>query len=429
MHKPMNRRHFLAQSTVAGAALSGWTALSSTSAAEGKGDKVRIGVMGTNGRGHALATEFAELPTAEVVYVCDVDRRAVDKTVGAVAKVQPQAPQGVGDFRRILDDAHVDALVVAAPDHWHAPATLLACAAGKHVYVEKPASHNPREGELMVEAARKHNRVVQVGTQRRSSPSIAEGLQRMRDGEIGRVLFARGWINSTRPSIGHGQTTAVPEWLDYDLWQGPAPEVAYRDNLIHYHWHWFWNWGTGELGNNGVHSLDLIRWGMGLDFPARVTCAGGKYFFDDDQQSPDTQLATYHFGDRAITWEHRTWHRRGFEDQSWGVTFYGDQGSLIVGGNELAIQDMAGKQIDRFSINRGEIEHLQNFVDCIRNGDRPNCDIEEGAKSALLCHLGNIAYRTGRTVNCDPTNGHIVGDEEQAQLWSREYRHGWEPRV
>lgn len=429
MNDSINRRGFMARSAAAGAAWSGLALAQSARAADAPSEKIRLGVMGTNGRGHALATGFAGLPGAEIAYVCDVDQRAVDKTAAAVEKAQDKKPEGVGDFRRILDDPQVDALVIAAPDHWHAPATILACAAGKHVYVEKPASHNPREGELMIEAARKHHRVVQVGTQRRSSPGIAEGLQRMREGEIGRVLFARGWINSTRPSIGHGQTVSAPEWLDYELWQGPAPEEAYRDNVVHYHWHWFWDWGTGELGNNGVHALDLIRWGMELGHPERVTCAGGKYFFDDDQQTPDTQLATFHFGDRAVTWEHRTWHRRGFEDQSWGATFYGDQGSLIIGSSEYALFDMEGKQIDQASINRGEVEHQQNFLDCIRSGDRPNCDIEEGAHSALLCHLGNIAYRTGRTVNCDPATGHIVGDDEQAQLWSREYREGWEPTV
>lgn len=429
MNDSINRRGFMARSAAAGAAWSGLALAQSVRAAEAPSEKIRLGVMGTHGRGHALATGFAGLPGAEIAYVCDVDQRAVDKTAAAVDKAQDKKPEGVGDFRRILDDPQVDALVIAAPDHWHAPATILACAAGKHVYVEKPASHNPREGELMIEAARKHHRVVQVGTQRRSSPGIAEGLQRMREGEIGRVLFARGWINSTRPSIGQGQTAAVPEWLDYELWQGPAPEEAYRDNVVHYHWHWFWNWGTGELGNNGVHALDLIRWGMELGPPERVICAGGKYFFDDDQQTPDTQLATFHFGDRAVTWEHRTWHRRGFEDQSWGATFYGDQGSLIIGSDEYTLFDMEGKQIDQASINRGEVEHQQNFLDCIRSGDRPNCDIEEGAQSALLCHLGNIAYRTGRTVNCDPANGHIVGDNEQAKLWSREYREGWEPVV
>src|SRR5690606_6819673 len=184
-------------------------------------------------------------------------------------------------FRRILDDKHVDALIIAAPDHWHAPATIMACNAGKHVYVEKPACHNPYEGELMIEAARKHKRVVQVGTQRRSSPTFLQAIERVHRGDLGKVYMARGWINSTRPNIGYGKPADVPENLNYELWQGPAPDRPYQDNLIHYNWHWFWHWGTGELGNNGIHALDVCRWGLRVDCPIQVTCGGGKFHFKD----------------------------------------------------------------------------------------------------------------------------------------------------
>jgi predicted dehydrogenase len=354
----------------------------------------------------------------------------MDKVTSAVAGRQSQPPKRVTDLRRIFDDAAVDAVAIATPDHWHGPATIMACAAGKHVYVEKPASHNPREGELMVAAARKHNRVVQLGTQRRSMPGIIEAIERVRAGEIGRVLMSRGWYTAARQTIGHGKPAAVPAGLDYALWQGPAPERPYRDNLVHYNWHWFWHWGTGELGNNGIHSLDLCRWGLGVDYPRRVVAGGGKYFFDDDQETPDTHTVTFDFGDKLITWEGRNWQRRGFEDAMFGFAFYGDRGSLVCGGNDYKIFDAGDKllasQTKGFT---GHDPHLKNFLECIHTGARPNADIEDGHKSTLMCHLGNIAYRTGETVDLDASTGQPKGNPAATALWSREYRAGWEPKV
>ncbi|MGH7134731.1 MAG: Gfo/Idh/MocA family protein, partial [Pirellulales bacterium] len=326
-----NRRAFVSQAAAASAALAVW---SETRAFEERSanNQLVVAVMGTNGRGQALARGFAQQPNCQVAYICDVDQRAVGKGMEAIGEQKAASPVGVQDFRRALDDRAVDALVVATPDHWHAPATILACSAGKHVYVEKPACHNGREGELMVAAARKNQRVVQLGTQRRSSSGMIEAIKRVQQAEFGRVLLARGWINSTRPSIGHGKEAPVPAYLDYSLWQGPAPERPYRDNLIHYNWHWFWNWGTGELGNNGIHALDVCRWGLEVDYPSSVVCGGGRFHFDDDQETPDTQIVTYNFGNKAINWEHRTWSKRGFEGDTFGVVFYGEAGSMVVTG-------------------------------------------------------------------------------------------------
>jgi predicted dehydrogenase len=423
MNIPITRREFLRRSTLAGAAGAAFSL-----GVLGATDRVRLGFMGMNGRGSDLARSFAKFADVEIAYVCDVDERAIAKGRQSAAADRP-APRAVRDFRRILDDPAVDALVIAAPDHWHAPAAILACAAGKHVYVEKPASHNAREGELAVAAARKFNRVVQVGTQRRSMPQIIEAMQKVRDGAIGRVLFARGWYTNTRGSIGRGRPAPVPAWLDWELWQGPAPERPFLDNIVHYNWHWFWHWGTGELGNNGIHALDLCRWGLGVDYPRRVTSGGGRYHFDDDQETPDTHVVTFDFGDKAIAWEGRSCQRHGYEGSMFGAAFYGEKGTLVTDGASYTLFDADDKPGAKVGGSGSDEPHLRNFLDCVRSGARPTADIEEGHKSTLLCHVGNIAWRVGRTLNCDPETGRIKGDRSAARLWSREYRLGWEPKV
>jgi predicted dehydrogenase len=390
-------------------------------------DTVTLAIMGVNGRGSDLARGFVRQKGVRIAYVCDPDERAIGKAKTAIAEKQKENVEGLADFRKALDDPKVDALVIAAPNHWHAPATILACAAGKHVYVEKPCCHNPREGELMVEAARKHKRIVQHGTQRRSSPGLQEAVERLRGGDVGRVMFARSWYNNRRGSIGHGNTTTVPAWLDYSLWQGPAPERPYRDNVVHYNWHWFWHWGNGELGNNGVHGIDVCRWGLGVDFPKRVTSSGNKYRWDDDQETPDTHLVTFDFDGCSLVWEGRSWSPRGFYNDMFGMSFYGEKGTLVMAENGYKIYDMQNKEIATGS--GGADNHLGNFLDCVRSGKRPNAEIEEGYKSALLCHLGNISHRVGRVLEIDSTNGRIKGDRDAEALWQREYRSGWEPKV
>ena len=430
MRGQVHRRRFLATTAATGAALATQRIVKASQAA-GANEKIVVGVMGVNGRGSGLARTFATQDGAEVAYICDVDERAVEKATAVVAQNQ-RAPKGVGDFRRILDDDSVDALVIAAPDHWHAPATIMAANAGKHVYVEKPCSHNPREGEMMVAAARKNDRVVQLGTQRRSYPKIQEAMQRLHEGVIGEVLFSKSWYNNRRGSIGRGKPAAVPAWLDFDLWQGPAPVKPFQDNVVHYNWHWFWHWGTGELGNNGVHSIDLCRWGLGVDYPTQVTSGGGRYRFDDDQQTPDTHVVTFDFGGKSMNWEGRSWHPRGSEGSGFGIAFYGEKGTMLLGGGGYTIYDMSsggGKQIENVDGSGGDNLHIGNFLTCIRQEARPNADIEEGHKSTLLCHLGNIAHRTGHTLHCDPSNGRIQDDPEAQALWGREYRPGWEPSV
>jgi predicted dehydrogenase len=439
MTDAIDRRHFLGMATAGGLAVAQANRNArGSAAAPGPNETIVVGVMGMGGRGTSHATAFAQIPGAEVAYVCDVDERRAGAAAEATAKVasggngKGKAPKAVGDFRRILDDPAVDALVIATCNHWHAPAAILACAAGKHSYVEKPCSHNPREGELLVAASRKYDRIVQMGNQRRSWPKIIEAIERIQGGAIGRPEFARCCYSNTRPSIGRGREVPVPAGLDYALWQGPAPSRPFHDNYLHYNWHWFWHWGNGELGNNGVHTIDVCRWGLDVHYPTRVTSAGGRYRFDDDQETPDTHVVTFEFPDRkAITWEGLSCSAYRPGGPGAEIVFYGDKGALAITEGGYAIVDLKGKPIEQVKGPGGDTGHQTNFLEAIRDrsGTRLNSEIAEGHKSTLLCHLGNIAHRTGRSLRCDEKDGRILGDEEATALWSREYAKEWEPTV
>ncbi len=395
----------------------------------GAHERLVVGVMGTGGRGTALAAAFENQPEVEVAYVCDVDRARADRAAAAVQRAGGRAPQAVQDFRKILDDRTVDVLVVATCNHWHAPGAILGCAAGKHVYVEKPCSHNAAEGEWLVEAARKHRRVVQMGNQRRSWARVREAMDVLHAGEIGRVYYAQSWYFNTRPTIGQGKETAPPPGLDYDLWQGPAPRRPFRDNYLHYHWHWFWHWGNGELGNNGIHTIDLCRWGLGVEYPVQVSSTGGRYRFRDDQETPDTNLVTFNFPDgKTIMWEGLSCNRMPQAPRP-EVVFHGEKGSLTLGGGGYVVYDPAGRELRRVTGAPNDAAHFANFLEAVRERARPHSEIEEGHRSTLLCHLGNIAYRTGRVLHCDPKTGRIRDDREAARHWTREYEPGWKPKV
>ncbi len=400
--------------------------------------------MGVNSRGFSVGSNFASQKECEMMYVCDVDVRAMDKCVAAIEKVQDKKPKAEGDFRKALEDPQLDLLIVTAPDHWHAPAALLAVSAGKHVYLEKPCSHNPNEGEMLVKAAAKHNKLLQMGNQRRSWPNVIAAIGELRAGAIGRPYYAKTWYTNNRESIGVGKTAEVPSWLNYDLWQGPAPRRAYKDNVIHYNWHWFWHWGTGEALNNGTHMVDLARWGLGVEYPTRVTSAGGRYRYQDDWETPDTQVIDLEFANNTlISWEGRSCNGKNTEGSSVGVIFYGETGSLLIeSGNAYKIFDLRSKLVKEVkndivanALDRTgpgmELDalHIRNFFDAIKRGTKLNSDILSGHQSTLLVQLGNISQRTGRALKVDPNNGRILNDKEAMKLWSREYEKGWEPKI
>lgn len=438
----INRRTFSKTTALAGLGLSaqGFNLLSHSPA-----KKINVAIMGIRSRGNALAKVFAAQEDCEVIYLCEVDQRYIQPTLGEVEAHQKSQPKVEKDVRKVLEDKDLDALVIAAPDHWHAPAAIMACQAGKHVYVEKPCSHNPREGEMLVEASRKYNRVVQMGNQRRSWSHVIQAIEALHSGVIGEVYYARSWYANTRGSIGFGKEVAPPPELDFDLWQGPAPRKPYRDNIHPYEWHWFWHWGTGEALNNGTHFVDLMRWGLQVDYPSRVVSAGGRYHYHDDWQTPDTQIISMDFeGGKTMTWESRSSNGFGEHGSGTGTIFHGEGGSLVISsGNAYKLYDNGRpaqliKEVAepaQMNLNtqgpgeRYDAGHVRNFLSAIRNGTDLRSEISGGHKSTLLCQLGNIAYRTGRALNIDQRNGHIVGDPQAMDLWGRTYENGWEVRV
>ena len=443
------RRTFIKQSITGTALLSVGGVLPGFSARSyarilGANEKVRVGMMGVNSRGLALASNFALQPNCEVISISDVDSRAAEKCLTTVERIQQSKPKNQPDFRKALEDKDLDALVIAAPDHWHAPAAILASKAGKHVYLEKPCSHNPHEGELLLAVANKYKNVIQMGNQRRSWPNVAQAIQEVHGGIIGRPYFAKGWYTNNRPSIGIGKETPVPAWLNYDLWQGPAPRRAFKDNILHYNWHWFWHWGTGEALNNGTHMLDLMRWGLGVTYPTNVTSSGGRYRYKDDWQTPDTQVISLEFpNNTAMTWEGRSCNGRTVEGTSVGVIFYGETGSVLIeSGNSYKVFDLENKLVkavknDLVIDPRNRMDpsqaldaiHIQNFFDAIKKGTALASDIVGGHQSTLLAQLGNIALRSGGMLAIDPANGHIKNNPEAEKLWQRDYQKGWEPTV
>ena len=438
----MNRKDFILNSSLTAAGL---TILNfPIFGKNAPSNKVVLAVMGVNSRGAYLAECFSQLPNVEIAYLCDVEENAIANGLKPFANAA-RKPTIIKDIRELLKKKDFDALVIATPDHWHAPATLMAVAQGKHVYLEKPCGHNPYEGELLVKAMNKYpNLLIQMGNQRRSMPNLINAVKEVKDGIIGKAYFGKAWYANNRKSIGSGKKVPVPSTLDFDLWQGPAPRRDYKDNIVHYNWHWFWHWGTAETCNNGTHEIDMCRWFLGTDFPTRVTSAGGRYAYKDDWEMPDTQVATFEFANnKAITWEGRSCNKMTVEGGSRGFTIHGETGTLVNKGNDdYTIYDADNKlvkEIKTAASNDGtntisatgnlDFFHFQNFVDAIRGTTKITSPIDEGHKSILLCHLANIAHRTGRTLNCDPKNGKILNDPDAMKLWRREYAKGWEPIV
>ena len=393
--------------------------------AKGANERFRTAVMGL-GRGRGHINGYLDVTNCEVAYVCDVDSNRLAAAAKGMVGKQEKPPQQVTDFRRILDDPNVDAISIAAPNFWHAPAAIHACKAGKHVYVEKPGSYNPWEAKRMVEVAKETNRKVQLGTQRRSYPGTRAAIQKVHEGAIGKTLYTRCWYTGARGTIGKGKLTDPPAHLDWELWQGPVPDRPYKDNLAPYNWHWHWEYGGGEMANNGPHFLDIARWAMQVDYPERVSFLGGRYHFDDDQETPDTGDAVFEFGDKgSITFHISSCHRRK-PDQLTFLKVYGENGVMDFTNSGFKLYDLDGKLLEENKDKPSDVPHFQNFADAVREGKPLVQPIEEGQISTMMCHLANIAYRTDGAVNVDPATGNLAEGEAGKEHWQREkYRETW----
>jgi predicted dehydrogenase len=408
----------------------------------GANDRLNFAIIGLNGRGYAhLSSLAANKDAARISHVCDVETNILAKFASASQKELGYAPRTEQDFRRVLELKDIDAVTIATPDHWHTPMSIDALAAGKHVYVEKPCSHNPAEGALLIEAQKKYAKLVQMGTQQRSSTHTIEIVAKIHDGLIGRPYFAKAWYVNTRKSIGFGKEAPVPKTLDWDLWQGPVPRRPYKDNIQPYNWHWFRIYGTGETLNNGTHEVDVCRWALGVDYPKRVTSSGGRYQFKDDWEFYDTLVTSFEYDDKMISWDGKSCSGMTYYNRGRGSTIIGTTGSVLVDRDGYEIYDLAGKKTSEFKagsatstadlVGRDSMTdlHFANFIAGIRTGAKLNAPVEVGNVAVTMLELSNIAWELNRELQLDPADGKIQNDSAAMALWGRDYEPGWAPHL
>ncbi len=379
----------------------------------GANDKVNIAVVGIGGRGKAHVKEYLNQPLANVAALCDVDTAQTERGSKMVEDATGKKPKIYQDLRKLYEDKDIDAVSIATPNHWHALATIWACQAGKDVYCEKPACYNMFEGQQMVAAARKYNRIVQIGMQSRSIPHKMKAVQLLRDGALGKLYMAKGLCYKRRPSIGHTPEEPVPPGINWDIFLGPAPMHAFTQNRFHYNWHWFWDTGNGDIGNQGIHEMDVARWGMGLGLPNRAISTGGKYVFTDDQETPNTQIATLDYGDKEIVFEVRGLPTNGEAaiqasgPNFVGNLFYGEKGFMSL--DHRGFQIFLGEKREPGETGVAEKgdtgPHMQNFLEAVKSRRKEDLhgEVQEGVNSAHLVHMANISYRLKREVQFDPT--------------------------
>ena len=465
----VNRRDFL--KTGAGlAALGGITFMTHPERVFGANDRVRVAVCGVRGRGWDHVKELSKIPQADVAAFCDVDENVLAERLKQMEQKSLPKPQTYIDVRKLLEDKSIDAISIATPNHWHSLMAIWGCQAGKDVYVEKPCSHNWWEGRQLVRAANKYNRIVQHGTQSRSSVGVSEGVQKMRDGLLGDLYLSRGLCYKWRDTIGRAPEEPVPAGVNYDLWTGPAPMKPFTRNRFHYNWHWIWDTGNGDMGNQGIHEMDVARWGLGVTFPNKVSAVGGHFMFDDDQETPNTLLAAFQFDPpngkrKMLEFEVRHWitnHEAGIGTGEFhsaalppagltvaaepkprkerpgaaaklgpdagthntiGNIFYGSKGCMAMDGYD-SYKTWMGKEMTPGPEGHGGEHHFANFIDCVRSRKKEDlrAPIEEGHISCTLVHLANASYILGRVLNFDPSTEQVIGDDEANQLLRGAYR-------
>jgi len=436
-----SRREFLKNVALGSAGLALGLNARSYARIMGANDRVNFAIIGLHGRGYAHLECIGQNKNTMVTHLCDVDRRELDKFADATTKRFDQMPVKEKDFRKILESRDVDVITIATPEHWHTPMAIAGLQAGKHVYVEKPSSHNPYEGELLVQAQKKYGKLVQLGNQQRSSEHTIRIIRKIKEGLIGRPYFGKCWYANTRKAIGVGKVVPVPDYLDWELWQGPAPRREYKDNIHPYNWHWFWDWGTGETLNNGSHEVDLCRWALGVDYPNCVTASGGRYHFKDDWEFYDTLVTSFEYDDKMITWEGMSCQGKEYYGRGRGSTIHGTEGTVLIDRSGYQVFTLNDKLIDEYkserrtttqdlqSIDTMTTKHFENLINAIRVGEKLHSPIEDGNISVTLLLLSNIAWKVDRALHLDKRTGHILGDEKAIQMWRREYQKGWEPKV
>lgn len=441
-HASKSRRKFIKKAAIGTAGLALGMNAKSYARIIGANDRLNVAVLGCYRRFGALAPSLSDCENITVSYVCDVDSRRQEKGIGRIKELMGEAPKGEKDMRKIIADPAVDVIVNATPDHWHAPGTWLSLDAGKHVYVEKPASHNPKEGELLIALQKYYGKVVQMGNQQRSAPESIEIINEIHNGGIGEVFHAVAFYSNSRGRVPNANKVAVPDYLDWDLWQGPAPRTEFVDILGDYMWHWFWNWGTGETGNNATHELDMARWALQVKFPEMVHSNGKKAHFKDDPWTMyDTMMVTYNFpGGKSISWDGKSRNGYSTYGSDRGTVIYGSEGSVFVNRGGYRLYDRDGKMVRERKAGGKEAGtalggggdmttlHVRNFLDAVRGKVKQNSNIEDGAVSTHLCHYANISYRMGNMpLEIDPNSGHLKHRKAMKKYWSRDYEKGWAP--
>ncbi len=439
-----SRRNFIKKAALGTAGLSLISAKSFSNII-GSNKQLNVAMLGCGGRAYGLAQSIGLCENTKLTYICDVDQKRVEKFKSFCQDKLGSVPASETDFRTILDRKDIDAVFVATPEHWHAPMAIMAMQAGKHVYVEKPCSHNPHENELIIAVQKKTGMHCQMGNQQRSSVTSAMAIKEIQEGIIGDVYAGKAWYTNTRGPIGKGKVVPVPEHLDWNLWQGPAPREAYRDNVHPYNWHWFRTWGTGEIHNNGTHEIDICRWALGVKYPNRVVSTGGRlHGGGDDWEYYDTQMASYEFEDnKLITWDGQSCNGYGAMGGR-GATILGTKGAIWLNRAKYELFDLKGKKIKtEWEGNQGTsnntsdtqgfdgltTRHIQNFVNAVINNESLKSPIADGAIATQLCHLGNLAQDLGESLKVDPVTGRVLDNKKAQKLWKREYEKGWEPKL
>jgi predicted dehydrogenase len=445
MKEQLTRRNFIKRSSIAGVGVAlGTSAMTAKSYGNiiGSNDRLNFAVIGVRSRGAAHIDSISVCENAVVTHVCDVDSRYLEKSVAQVQKNSGQKPKSEKDIRKLLEVKDIDAISIATPEHWHAPMAIMALQAGKNVYLEKPSSHNPAEGEMLLNAQKKYKSLIQMGNQQRSSAHTKEAMTKIHSGVIGRAYMGKAWYSNNRESIGVGRQVPVPDYLDWELWQGPAPRKTYKDNVHPYNWHWFWHWGTGETLNNATHEFDLCLWALQVKFPRQISAVGGRYHYQDDWEFYDTLMASFEYENGMISWEGKSCNKMNTYGRGRGATIHGTEGTVLIDRNGYEIYNNNAEKIFEFVKPQQDETtglqgggpmtdaHFQNFIDAIRRGEKLDSPIHEGQIAVTSLLLSNIAWKTGKTLEIDPSNGHILNDRLAMDLlWGREYEPGWEPVV